>query len=92
MRQVAFADVFKVAETSRVLAWDTSTIALMAMRTEPLQKGQEMHNDASVFKRAPPHGGKSPKLKRSPVRGVKKVSVKGERVQDWPFSFNFDFF
>ena len=60
----------------------TSAVTLMAMRTELFQKGQEMHKDALVFKRTPLHGGKSPKLKRSPVRGVKKVSVKGERVQD----------
>ena len=82
MRRTAFANVFNVAENSRVLAWGTSAITLMAMRREPLQKGQEMHKDALVFKRAPPHGGKSPTLKRSPVRGVKKVSVKGERVQN----------
>ena len=69
----------------------TSAVTLMAMRKEPFQEGQEMNKDALVFKGAPLHGGKSPKLKRSPVRGVTKVSVT-ETVQDWPFSFNSDFF
>ena len=61
--QAAFADVSKVAETSRVLVWSTSARTLMA---EAIKTCTRMHQFSI---RAPPHGRESPKAETIPIRG-----------------------
>ena len=82
VRRAALADVFKVADTSRVLACGHLCNNAHGDEKRAFTKGQRHAQGCISLQKGTSAWEEEPTLKRSPVRGVTKVSVKGEIVQD----------